>query len=104
MSEIKSDSVTTYTVTIDAVKIDAVKNAALDAVATLRELLISNDVGSTPYRDAAAKMAIAQAAISSPSAMVGTCGIDGTSLQFVGKQEGLHVCCAGNPQHCWKIA
>jgi hypothetical protein len=35
---------------------------------------------------------------------VGSCDQDGTSMYYVGRTDGLYVCCGGNPQHCWKLA
>jgi|SRR5579862_9355898 len=50
------------------------------------------------------QMQIAQLALAAPTMSLGTCGIDGTPLRFIGRTEGLFVCCTADPQHCWNMA
>ena len=50
------------------------------------------------------KMQIAQLAISYPEASVGVCAKDGTPLRFIGREDGLRVCCTGISEHCWRLS
>jgi hypothetical protein len=52
-----------------------------------------------------AKIALAQIALVTPLAIIGTCTVGGcnTDMHFVGRADGLYVCCSGSPKHCWKI-
>jgi len=52
---------------------------------------------------ALARTGILQVALLTPMAVIGNCETDGTELHFQGRSDGLYVCCAGNPRHCWKF-
>lgn len=77
-----------------------VKNAAQKLISKLMSEGTNEPI---ERRNKQAQIAIAQVALFATTAMIGTCGSDGTELHFEGRDNGLYVCCAGNPAHCWKI-
>lgn len=49
-----------------------------------------------------AQLQIMQIAASLPLASIGSCHC-GHNLRYRGSQDGLFVCCTGDPEHCWKL-
>lgn len=79
-------------------------NRIRDAAQRLISNLLSEGA-SNPERQAEilVKLSLAQSALLNTEASVGNCALDGTDLHFEGRSNGLYVCCAGDPRHCWKV-
>ena len=55
------------------------------------------------YQSLLAQLALAQLALTYPKAMLGTCVTDGAPMHFVAGEDGLYVCCVGDPSHGFKV-
>jgi len=65
--------------------------------------VVKNSEDLAEYQSAVARHLLVQIAAVMPLASIGTCHC-GHDLRFKGKKNGLHACCTGNPEHCWRIS
>ena len=78
--------------------------ASLDLI-TLGERLRAHDaLTEQDAQTVLARLQIAQIALALPTASIGSCAADGTPLTFRGRDDGLYICCNGDPEHCWPNA
>jgi hypothetical protein len=83
------------------------------SVLAQRQLVLTDRTAQTTYGfDTAtvfeqlsvlARMQLALSATATPLAVTGTCAIDGTEMRYVGREEGLFMCCSNYEQHCWPV-
>ena len=85
---------------IDEPRLRRVK-AAADKL--LNELLGTSVASLEETHSNFAKLGIVQVALTAPMATIGNCAQDGSELHFEGRADGLYVCCADIPAHCWKV-
>ena len=79
-----------------------IKRAANRLIASLLETGTTDPIERLNIQ---AKISLAQIALSSSLAVLGTCAVSGcgSDLQFEGRASGLYVCCLNVPKHCWKL-
>lgn len=69
----------------------------------LRKLAQTTSAYPQDVQNTIAATGLALVALLAPQAKVGSCSQDGAELNYVGRPDGLYVCCGGSPQHCWKV-
>lgn len=77
-----------------------IRDAAAVSISRLLQLLADDEIDRAT---GALRLSVAYMAMAAPAASIGVCAIDGTSLLFTGRKDGLYVCCGGSPQHCWRL-